>query len=539
MDHPGRTLPVKIVSIFVVLLLPIYVLLFLSAKSYIHSLETQVQQNTKAILDLHTNQLSNEMSRINQIIHKITADNPDFYRLLQWEETDHDILSLMKINSYLFEQNGLNTYKEAFFLNLPLDNNQYFLFVNRQVSDFSSISLRAALKGSQFSHTPLAWETIEIDGKDYLAQVVDSSGIYLGALIDLDAVMAQIQAALPTDGSQVRMEPFEESDQLLTVESTLKHTSHHFYVAIHPQSVSSAMPVIARAILIAGALTALVVPVLLLFLFIRMIALPLRQIELGIIRFGNGDPSYRIPKMKASREFISLRESFNTMAEEIHSLKIQQYEEQLEKKQMRLQNVLLQIRPHFLLNFFNHIYNLAELQEYEDIKGSCIYLSKFFRYLFRSERIATYRSELELVDSYLQLMGTRYMDCFTVERDIDESLLSYRIPPLIVQNFVENIFKYAVSDINFIHIKLTLAKSGDWVEMAIEDDGPGMDEDILRQIQEGHPIEKNDGTHIGIYNSLYRLKTLCGEDCRLEVQSVLTEGTCVRILLPYKGKGNK
>ncbi len=197
-----------------------------------------------------------------------------------------------------------------------------------------------------------------------------------------------------------------------------------------------------------------------------------------------------------------------------------------------LQNLLLQIRPHFLLNFFNQIYSMAELEDYTGIKKSSRYLTKFFRHLFRSERIATFRSELALVDDYLELMDERFLDCFGVERDIDESLLEYRIPPLIVQNFVENIFKYAVSEGNYIQIGLSLRKEDSYVVMTIADDGPGMEEEILEKIREEKPIEKEDGTHIGIFNSAYRLKRLCGEDCRLDVRSVLTEGTTVRIMLP-------
>ena len=159
-------------------------------------------------------------------------------------------------------------------------------------------------------------------------------------------------------------------------------------------------------------------------------------------------------------------------------------------------------------------------------------MSRFFRYLFRSDRIATLRSEFSLVDAYLELMEERFTDCFTVTRDIDEDLLETRVPPLIVQNFVENIFKYAISDSNLVDITLKLKPENGYCVITIADDGPGMEEDVLEKIRAFKPIEKADGTHIGIYNSLYRLRKLCGEDCLLDVQSVLTEGTTIRIMLP-------
>ncbi len=199
---------------------------------------------------------------------------------------------------------------------------------------------------------------------------------------------------------------------------------------------------------------------------------------------------------------------------------------------MALQNLMLQIRPHFMLNILNQIFSMAQLKDFEGIQKMSMYLSKFFRYLFRSGKIATLRSELELVQDYLEMMELRFLDCFEVETDIDESLLEYRIPPLMVHNFVENIFKYAVSEGNLITIRITLRRERDSVALMVADDGPGIEPEILEKIRAMQPIDKEDGTHIGIYNSAYRLKTLCGEDCQLQVESVLTEGTTVRILLP-------
>ena len=89
-----------------------------------------------------------------------------------------------------------------------------------------------------------------------------------------------------------------------------------------------------------------------------------------------------------------------------------------------------------------------------------------------------------------------------------------------------------ISDSNLVDIILKLKKENGYCVITIADNGPGMEEEMLEKIRAFKPIEKADGTHIGIYNSLYRLRKLCGEDCLLDVQSVLTEGTTIRIMLP-------
>jgi sensor histidine kinase YesM len=175
---------------------------------------------------------------------------------------------------------------------------------------------------------------------------------------------------------------------------------------------------------------------------------------------------------------------------------------------------------------------MAELEDYRGIKKSSLYLSRFFRYLFRSERIAPLKDEFALTEDYMDLMKERFLDCFESIWDIDESLLSLRVPPLIVHSFVENIFKYAVTEGNVITITISLFREGPYAVVSIRDDGPGMEEEILEKIRQEQPVEKADGTHIGIYNANYRLNKLVSPDCRLEVRSHLTEGTEVTIRLP-------
>ena len=74
------------------------------------------------------------------------------------------------------------------------------------------------------------------------------------------------------------------------------------------------------------------------------------------------------------------------MADRIQDLKIEVYEKELDRKQMELSNLQLQIRPHFLLNTFNLIYTLAQRGQEKDVQQVILYLSDYFRYLFRSGR---------------------------------------------------------------------------------------------------------------------------------------------------------
>ena len=530
---PGMSsIAVRIVLIFLAVMAPVYILLLISARAYFQSLTEQAERNVGSILQTNLTRLDLELARIDRYFYDLQENNTDYARLLRWQGTDEDRLALFSINRRLITDNGISVYPEAYYLYLEAEDE--LLLVNRFLTSTEKRSLQDSMKHSYYIRQTLRWNINEINGVPCLFHTVGYAGVYLGALVDIEAFMSSVREQIPYKQVEISLEYRFQSaaDKAPAVSGEVHGTKQYVVIRLDRDEINNAMPDISRLILIGGSVFFLLFPIILIFCFMWMIVRPMRRIEEGIWQLGSGHQDYRIPEFKSSREFMGMRESFNTMAGEIQTLRIKSYEEQLERERMMLQNLLLQIRPHFLLNFFNQIYSMAELEDYTGIKKSSRYLTKFFRHLFRSERIATFRSELALVDDYLELMDERFLDCFGVERDIDESLLEYRIPPLIVQNFVENIFKYAVSEGNYIQIGLSLRKEDSYVVMTIADDGPGMEEEILEKIREEKPIEKEDGTHIGIFNSAYRLKRLCGEDCRLDVRSVLTEGTTVRIMLP-------
>ena len=524
------TIPMKIVLIFIGMLLPFYALLVISAGVYIRSIESQAMQSAQSILDINIAQLESEIERIDALYYEMQSNNRDFQRLRSYAGSDQDKLSLFRVNQTLRLQAPMMSMPSALYF--YLEDADVLLFHDNAHESSETIALRTQVKASPYIRSAVSWSVATIMDRPWLLHTAQEFGMYYGAMIDLDLIQSKIQSEIPYQKVAVRLTDGQEPTGALRVRGELRRVRKTFVVELDRGEVRESMPEVSRTILVMGFFILLLLPVILIQVLMRMIVRPIRTIEEGMFRIGSGEQNYRIPEFRASREFEGMRNSFNNMASEIETLKIQQYEEQLEKEQMMLQNLLLQIRPHFLLNFFNQIFSMAELRDYQGIQKSSLYLSRYFRYLFCADRVATLRDELALVDAYLELMAERFMDCFTVQRDIDASLLGVRVPPLIVHNFVENIFKYAVDDGNLIDIRLSLRREGGFAVMTISDDGPGMEEEILQKIRAAQPIEKADGTHIGIYNSYYRLRKLCSEDCVLDVQSVLTEGTTVRIMLP-------
>ncbi len=92
----------------------------------------------------------------------------------------------------------------------------------------------------------------------------------------------------------------------------------------------------------------------------RMLIRPLRTICRAHQEIQGGNPQFRITSDANSVEYRQVFQSFNKMADSLYRYKIEAYEHELEKRNLELMNLQLQIRPHFLLNTFNLIYTLVQ-----------------------------------------------------------------------------------------------------------------------------------------------------------------------------------
>lgn len=204
---------------------------------------------------------------------------------------------------------------------------------------------------------------------------------------------------------------------------------------------------------------------------------------------------------------------------------------------MELRNLQLQIRPHFLLNTFNLIFTLAQRKETEGIMDIVIYLSDYFRYIFRSEKeLELFPKELELLKGYAGVAALRYPEQVIFSFEFDPEIMLVRVPPLLILNFVENSIKHGIRKGKKLHICVWGNYEENRVTFHIIDDGNGMNEDVLlynRKILNGELEPSDLGSHIGLYNSLKRLKYFYGEEATIEVDSTPGTETVFKIKFPY------
>ncbi|QSE95968.1 sensor histidine kinase [Fulvivirga lutea] len=121
--------------------------------------------------------------------------------------------------------------------------------------------------------------------------------------------------------------------------------------------------------------------------------------------------------------------------------------EQFKKETLKFQldNLKSHLDPHFL---FNNLNILSSLIDYSP-KESKVFLDKFvdvYRSILKTkdEDLIELRDEMEVIDSYIYLLKTRFEENVQFELNVQKTALSKMLPPLTIQMLLENAIKHNV-----------------------------------------------------------------------------------------------
>ncbi|MCL6604178.1 MAG: histidine kinase [Paenibacillus sp.] len=236
-------------------------------------------------------------------------------------------------------------------------------------------------------------------------------------------------------------------------------------------------------------------------------------------------------------ELENANTQFKALVEQIKTFKITMYEQELEKQRIQLDYMKLQIKPHFFLNCLTSIYSMAQIQMYKEIENMAMSTSKYFRYIFQNgENFVRVEDEIEHVRMYLEIQKQRYRDAFIYGIDQEDNVSNVKIPPLVLQTFVENSIKYAISRDSEVQIMLTVKRlqieEEEVTVIHLTDTGPGFPPNVLEKLRAGQSLDQTEGTQIGIMNTLKRLEYLYHKRATVSFSNLEEGGACVILTLP-------
>ncbi len=232
---------------------------------------------------------------------------------------------------------------------------------------------------------------------------------------------------------------------------------------------------------------------------------------------------------------------FKGLLRKIKALKIDIYEKELARQKTELEAMQMQIKPHFYLNCLSLIHGMADVAKQEKIVYITEILSNYMRYVMRDAfEPRQLKEEIEFIQNYVEIQQIRYgKEAFSFEVIMDNNMEEYLVPTLIIHNFVENAITHAVSLDNHVEITLYIVnenyEDGEYLYICVSDTGKGFPPDILEAIEQDKPIYYNDRKHIGIQNSLKRLKIMYGDKAKINFTNMDEGyGAVVEITIPVK-----
>jgi two-component system, LytTR family, sensor kinase len=128
-----------------------------------------------------------------------------------------------------------------------------------------------------------------------------------------------------------------------------------------------------------------------------------------------------------------------------------------EKANAELSFLKAQINPHFLFNTLNNIYSMVVVK-HEHAADAVMKLSNIMRYITDEIRtdLVPLESEISCINDYIDLQRLRLGGKTTVEVDMNGNTGSMQVAPLLLMTFVENAFKFGVSnhESSVIHLEV-------------------------------------------------------------------------------------
>lgn len=263
---------------------------------------------------------------------------------------------------------------------------------------------------------------------------------------------------------------------------------------------------------------------------------PINNLKQTAERLGRGELEARA-KMCGLEEINVLGRTLNRMSDEIAGLMEKTRQEQKNLREAELKLHQEQINPHFLYNTLDSIVWMAEGGNNRQVVEMTTDLSDFFRtVLSGGNDFITIAEEESHIRSYLKIQKIRYEDILDYRINIEPSIKDKIVLKMILQPIVENALYHGIKNKRgggSITVRGYEDRNG--IVFEVEDNGIGMDEEMLRSLRQklkgNGNIEVSKKGGFGLNNVAQRIRMYYGEGSDITVESEPDVGTCIKVYL--------
>jgi len=551
----------RIAAIVIILVLPINILTLVLSSMVLDKNQEQMAEDFQNTLNWNVENFTGIMSSASKRLTYLSFDDSEFIALAKSskkENKSQDSEHLSHVSKTLKSLQVEYPWMDLMFFHFPEPD--YLVCAGYPGMSYNACREKIRLISKEREETSLHWKIDEIEGNSVLIGLNAWNDSEFGIMINLERLLSRLNLGEDLDGKIIffadqdgtvytkQGETYLAEQEMTLAEITRSKQYEVFTAPIEKSNLMlvevvdwdqqmANFPVTIRGLQILSVILAILVIPLLLIYVRKWMFQPLNRLVRAMEKIEQGELDYRIKEVQTGQEFKQINRSFNHMMDQVNGLKIDVYEKELERKNIKMQYLSQQIQSHFILNAMNILYSY-EKEEYHLIQKLILCISKYFQYIVKLEDdFVLLEQEMKHIENYLEIQKARYPDLFYSIIEYDPELSSALVPPLLVQNFVENAIKHSLQIGNKITIFVIAEKCEEEgvhkIRVRMADTGKGISDEMLEKIQKFRKTkELQPGMGVGIRNAIERLENLYGCETKLNISRDKSySGTNVEIIL--------
>ena len=494
----------------------------------------------RSSIEIYADSVNEKLHSVERFMYSTITHNESLEKLnhvqtfLEYQE------NLKKVQTSFTEFEYQNETHMTFLL--ETDSTEHFINVSNLYIPYEDyLLLKTNLKSLRSDISDRKWKNITTKNSEYLVKSVHYEGKIIYAVISSEDILKPLRKLnIGNNGKLSLKEPnnIPSENYLIHAQNEKTHLPFDIYVLVDYAEVFRNITLL-EVFLSAVPIIITILSIIIILYIRQWMIKPITRLTERLSQLGDSIPPSEFFISEGILEIDKANDKLNKVIFDMQELKIREYHSQLELKKIELNYLKNQIRPHFYLNMLSMIHSMLQTKNYKEIEELTILTSNYLRHLFMANQdFSELKDEVQHIKDYLEIQRIRYGNSINFSLDYNSNLQNTLVPSLLLQTFIENTIKHGFSFQDLFTILLSIKKvkteNSDYIQICIEDNGPGFSEEILSKLNQKQSLITEDGHHIGITNTIERLNLLYPNDYTITFENNEEGGAKILLLIPYK-----
>ena len=494
----------------------------------------------RSSIEIYADSVNEKLHSVERFMYSTITHNESLEKLnhvqtfLEYQE------NLKKVQTSFTEFEYQNETHMTFLL--ETDSTEHFINVSNLYIPYEDyLLLKTNLKSLRSDISDRKWKNVTTKNSEYLVKSVHYEGKIIYAVISSEDILKPLRKLnIGNNGKLSLKEPnnIPSENYLIHAQNEKTHLPFDIYVLVDYAEVFRNITLL-EVFLSAVPIIITILSIIIILYIRQWMIKPITRLTERLSQLGDSIPPSEFFISEGILEIDKANDKLNKVIFDMQELKIREYHSQLELKKIELNYLKNQIRPHFYLNMLSMIHSMLQTKNYKEIEELTILTSNYLRHLFMANQdFSELKDEVQHIKDYLEIQRIRYGNSIYFSLDYNSELQNTLVPSLLLQTFIENTIKHGFSFQDLFTILLSIKKvkteNSDYIQICIEDNGPGFSEEILSKLNQKQSLITEDGHHIGITNTIERLNLLYPNDYTITFENNEEGGAKILLLIPYK-----